>query len=50
MLIGSFRFYTAYKFFANHFAKTVWRNFVAFHTLLPEKASNAPSISADRSN
>jgi hypothetical protein len=33
MLIASLRFYSAYKFFAIHFAKTVWRDFLAFSVM-----------------
>ena len=33
MLLSSLRFYSAYKFFASHFAVTVWRDFLAFNAL-----------------
>ncbi len=40
-LIASFRFYNAYKFFAVHFAKTVWRDFLAFRAFRSEGNSTA---------
>lgn len=37
MLLASLRFYRAYKFFASHFAITVWRDFLAFNALRQDK-------------